>query len=77
MSKYMYEYMHVSAHEGQKRTLDFLELELQEAINCLCGGWKQNSDPLQKGQTSLTTELPFQPLNWKSMSPVFILSAQL
>lgn len=32
----------------QKRALDLLELELLEAMSCLCGCWDPNSGPLEE-----------------------------
>lgn len=51
-------YTHVclySAHRGQKRVLDLLELELQTVVNCLIGAGNQT--PVLENSLCITAEL--------------------
>lgn len=48
-----------SAHRGQKRVLDLLELELEETV--ICGFWELNSEPLGEGLAQYTCSYTFLP----------------
>lgn len=50
-----------SAHRGQKRALDPIELESRMLVNCY-GFLESNSDCLQEQQVLLTLETSLQPL---------------
>jgi hypothetical protein len=51
----------VSVHRGQKKVLNFVQLELQAIMSSLCGCWELNSSPVAEQQTLWTSKSSLQP----------------
>ena len=55
------EHMSIGDGRGQKRALNFLELELQMSVSCHVGAGELNPSPLEEQPELLTTEPFLQP----------------
>jgi hypothetical protein len=61
----------LGAHGGQKRALEFLELELKAGMSCIVSTENSNLGLLEEQSVPLTIEPPLQPHNACFLSHTF------